>query len=102
MSDRDESLVASVARAVAERGDELRPEDQATVDLALRYAAQIDAAIGRGGQDATKGLYLGPHLLATLRELGCSPAGRVALAGGKKDEGGGNSKLAKIRASRGA
>lgn len=100
--ERDESLAASVARAVAERGAELKPEDDAAVDLALRYANAIDAAISRGGQDMTKGLYLGPHLLATLRELGCTPAGRVALVGKRDEAAGGKSKLAAIRAGRGA
>lgn len=41
--------------------------------LALKYAAQIDLGVDEGGQDATKALYLGPHLLKTLGELGLSP-----------------------------
>lgn len=101
MSEQDESLPASVARAVAARGREIKREDQATVDLAMRYALQIEAGITRGGQDATKALYLGPHLLKTLAELGCTPAGRVALASGVTGSGT-EGKLAARRAGRGA
>lgn len=100
MSDPVVSLVESVAQAVAARRAELRPEDEAAVDLAMRYALQIDAAVAAGGQEATKGLYLGPHLLATLRELGCTPVGRVAALGTPGKQAGG--KLAARRAGRGA
>lgn len=72
------SLPESVAAAVTEM-DWLTPADQAAVDLALRYAMQIEAGIARGGQDATRALYLGPHLLRTLAELGGTPGGRTAL-----------------------
>ncbi|QOV99521.1 terminase small subunit [Rhodococcus pyridinivorans] len=97
----DESLPASVARAIAARGAEITEEDGAAVDLAMRYALQIEQGVERGGQDATKALYLGPHLLKTLAELGCTPAGRLALKGlaEKKTAGG---KLAARRAGRSA
>jgi hypothetical protein len=98
VSEQDESLQASVARAVAARGTDVRDEDQAAVDLAMRYAYQIEAGVQAGGADATKALYLGPHLLKALAELGCTPAGRLAL-GGQKDEGP-SSKLASLRAGR--
>src|SRR5699024_5261074 len=68
MTDTDTTLADSVARAVA-RMSWLTDTDQATVDLAMRYAYQIDAALERGGQDATKGMHLGPHLLRTLDTL---------------------------------
>ena len=54
----------------------LTPADTAAAELALTYAEQIEAGIGHGGGDATKALYLGPHLLATLTALGATPAGR--------------------------
>ena len=98
---RDESLPASVARAVAARGTAIKPEDEATVDLAMRYALQIEQGIARGGQDATKALYLGPHLLKALAELGCTPAGRIAMLGSQPEAGPGG-KLAARRANRGA
>lgn len=96
-----ESLVESVARAVAARGAEVKPEDQAAVDLALRYALQIDQGVAAGGQNATKALYLGPHLLKTLGDLGCTPAGRLAMVKPVAGAAPG-SKLARIRAGRGA
>lgn len=74
--DQDNSLAASVARSVAARGGDVDASDQAAVDLAMRYAAQIDAGVEAGGQAATKALYLGPHLLKALDALGCTPAGR--------------------------
>lgn len=58
--------------------------DQAAVQLALVYAQRIDAVIESGeGQEVTKALYLGPHLLHTLRALGGTPAERRELAGGR-------------------
>lgn len=101
-TDKDESLPASVARAVAKRKLDkgITDADQAAVDLAMRYALQIEAGISRGGADATKALYLGPHLLKALAELGCTPAGRVALAGGAGGQVVGEGKLAARRASR--
>lgn len=68
-----DSLAASVLRSVKARGDDIGDKDQALVDLAVRYALQIDAGIKAGGQDATKALYLGPHLVKALERLGCTP-----------------------------
>lgn len=87
-------LTASVLAAV-EQMSWLQPTDQAAVDLALTYAARIDAALTEGeGQEVTKALYLGPHLLNTLRALGGAPAERKALA--VEEAVGG--KLAQLRA----
>lgn len=72
----------------------LAASDQATVDLALTYAGRIDAALsGDDPADATKALYLGPHLLNALRALGGAPAERKAL-GAEEVVGG---KLAQLR-----
>jgi hypothetical protein len=58
----------------------LKSTDQAAVDLALTYADRIDAAIAsESGPELTKALYLGPHLLNTLRALGGTPAERKLL-----------------------
>ncbi len=55
----------------------LRPSDRAAVDLAVAYARRIDLALKEGdGPEVTKALYLGPHLLNTLRALGGAPAER--------------------------
>ena len=75
MTSLAESVAASVSVMVW-----LKPSDQAAVDLALTYAARIDEALATAeGQEVTKALYLGPHLLNTLRALGGSPAERKAL-----------------------
>ena len=59
----------------------LRPSDRAAVELALAYARRIDGALVDGdGQEVTRALYLGPHLLNTLRALGGAPAERQTLA----------------------
>ncbi|QDQ97974.1 terminase small subunit [Tomitella fengzijianii] len=94
--DTDTGLAASTARAVA-RMTWLTDTDQATVDLAMRYAHQIDAALERGGQDATKGMHLGPHLLRALDTLGGTPAGRKAIESGDDSP---TSALARMRSAR--
>lgn len=87
------SLSDSVSTSV-EAMTWLKPSDQAAVDLALAYAARIDEALAEGeGQEVTKALYLGPHLLNTLRALGGAPAERKAL-GAEESVGG---KLAQLR-----
>lgn len=97
----DNSLVASVVRAVNARGSVITKADQATVDLAMRYAVQIDAGIEAGGQDATKALYLGPHLLRTLAALGCTPEARAEHGGGGAEVvASPRSKLAELKARR--
>ena len=58
----------------------LRSADGAAMELAREYAARIDEALEFGeGQEVTKALYLGPHLLNTMRDLGGTPTGRKAL-----------------------
>lgn len=54
--------------------------DDATIALARTYATRIDQAVSTGeGQEVTKALYLGPHLLNTMRALGGTPEARGAL-----------------------
>lgn len=100
MTNDDESirLTASVQTAVC-RMHWLADTDQAAVDLALTYAARIDEALEYGeGQEVTKALYLGPHLLNTLRALGGTPGDRKALAVEADVKG----RLGELRALRGA
>jgi hypothetical protein len=74
----------------------LRSADTAAMELARKYAARIDEALEYAeGQEVTKALYLGPHLLNTMRELGGSPQSRKAMQ--SSDPVGGA--LASIRAS---
>lgn len=58
----------------------LKPQDEAAVALAVRYAAAIDDGDG----DLAR---LGPPLLAALTALGATPAARAAIVrGGAPDE----------------
>ena len=78
----------------------LTPADQATVDLALRYAHQIEDAAKSGDEQlASKMLgWCGPHLHNTLKSLGGSPGERKSpdLAAPVKG------RLAELRAARSA
>lgn len=90
-------LVRAVRAAVAEM-PWLGPSDQAVVELALTYARRIDRALALpGGEDATKALYLGPHLLAALRALGGAPLERRELGPAERVGG----RLAELRALHG-
>lgn len=66
--------------------------DQATVELAATYARRIDQATAEfesgeiSSSDYTKVLYLGPHLLNTLKALGGSPEERQKLLAGRGEE----------------
>lgn len=83
-----ESVQASVS-AIAE------PRDQAAVDLALTYAAEIDSGEG----DLTK---LGPALLAALEALGLTPRARKAVKSDGQQPGANPlDQLAERRAGRG-
>lgn len=64
------------------------PKFAAMCELALTYAEQIDRGVAEGGQDATKALYLGPHLLKTLGELGLSPNPAVKRPVGRPPKSG--------------
>lgn len=81
----------------------LAPEDGAIVSAGRRIAEKIDAAAG--GMDPvaeTKALYLVPHLVNLLRELGATPAARAALKrAAAAKEGESRGKLADLRALRG-
>ena len=61
--------------------------DKAAVELARVYARRIDeATLKEEGQEVTKALYLGPHLLNTLRALGGTPDERMKMLATKGDE----------------
>lgn len=98
------SLEDAVLRSVESRGDSITESDEGLVSLAARYARQIDAGLESGGQEATKALYLGPHLVKALEVLGCSPSGRgeVGSSNGKSGprDNGGSDELTVLRAKR--
>ena len=77
----DSSLTSAVEAAVKAM-PWITDMDRGAVTLARAYAAQIDRVLTdkmireTDPQLITKALYLGPHLLNTLRELGGTPAGR--------------------------
>lgn len=55
--------------------------DEALIASCRQVARQIDHAVANGTSlEATKALYLLPHLWNGLRELGATPASRAALA----------------------
>jgi hypothetical protein len=59
---------------------ELVDADEALVASCRQVARQIDHAVANGTSlEATKALYLLPHLWNGLRELGATPAARAAL-----------------------
>lgn len=57
-----------------------KPEDEALIASGRRIAERIDTAAASGDPQAeTKALYLLPHLMNILRELGATPAARAEL-----------------------
>ncbi|NMW65992.1 hypothetical protein HHJ78_10900 [Mobiluncus mulieris] len=77
--------------------------DAALVEMARALARNIDYQVNYGsGLEATKALYLGPHLVNVLRELGATPAARDEIKkaindGGNAGRGGQVSQLEAFR-----
>lgn len=94
LRDAQQLLEPVVAEVVGKLS--LSPEDVAAAALAVRYAAEIDAAENRG--EAME--KLGPKLLTTLEALGATPAARARLKGGATSRA--ENRLAALRAARGA
>lgn len=75
--------------------DQLSAEvDAALIESGRKIAAQVDEAVDVGGQDATKALYLVPHLMNVLREMYATPKARLDAGIGKEDA---RDKLAEVR-----
>ncbi len=88
-----ESYDATIAALATE------PEDVALVASGRRIAERIDTAAASGDALAeTKALYLLPHLMNILRELGATPAARADLKAQAPND---SDKSAKLRALRG-
>ena len=70
--------------------DELGASDEAVIQSGRMIASQIDYATTHGtGQEVTKALYLMPHLMNVLDELGATPEARRRIkeaAGETKDQ----------------
>lgn len=76
------------------------PEDESIIASGRRIAERIDTAAASGDALAeTKALYLLPHLMNILRELGATPAARAELKA--KAKSGDTDKRAKLTALRG-
>lgn len=79
---------------------DIQSEDASLVASGRRIAERIDTAAASGDALAeTKALYLLPHLMNILRELGATPASRAELKA--KAPSGDNEKRAKLQALRG-
>lgn len=77
----------------------LEDEDEALIASGRRIAERIDTAAASGDALAeTKALYLLPHLMNILRELGATPAARADLKAQAKN--GDTEKRAKLQALR--
>lgn len=95
-------MVSAYDEAIADLP--LRAADKALVAAGRRLAGRIDAAAGSIDPTAeTKALYLIPHLLNVLRELGATPAARdeiVSRAPGAPAEGDAPAELSDLEAFR--
>lgn len=94
--EKRETLVEAFDRSVAAMSW-LEASDDGLVALGRTYAEQIDQVLQADDVDAqtkTKTLYLGPHLVNALRELGGSPGTRKEITQGEGAVGG---KLAQFR-----
>ena len=94
----DPETLEGTFRASVAAMDWLKDTDNALVRTGLEYARQIDKVIQDpevSATDKTKALYLGPHLINALKELGGTPGSRKDLTQGEGAIGG---KLAALRA----
>lgn len=91
----DQDLNGPLEKAVTSSVDNaswLADSDDATIELAKTYARRIDKGTREfdSGEltstDYNKVLYLGPHLLNTLRALGATPEERKSLTEGNDAE----------------
>ena len=107
LSERRERLVNPKTNAHALRkaydaairaNDEVDKVDGALVAAGRQIADRIDAAMAEErGENLTKAMYLMPHLMNVLKELGATPQSRKALKGDAEVQVGG--KLKTMRAN---
>lgn len=70
--------------------------DAALIESGRTIAARIQDAVDTAeGSELTKTLYLMPHLMNILREMGATPAARDAISGAKGERSDG--KLGELR-----
>lgn len=91
-----DGLVEAFERTVEANAQTDRKVDAALIESGRKVASRIqDAVDNEGGQEVTKALYLMPHLMNVLREMGATPMSRKDLEGQAK--GGSGGKLAQLR-----
>lgn len=96
---RGESILTEAFDATVAALDTL-PEDASIIASGRRIAERIDTAAASGDATAeTKALYLLPHLMNILKELGATPAARAAMKASAPS--GDQGKRAKLTALRG-
>jgi hypothetical protein len=79
---RTSTRCATPSTSTVELSKEIKDVDAGAVQLGREYADRIDEAIATSeGQELTKALYLGPHILGVFRELLATPAARAAPTG---------------------
>lgn len=81
-------LAAAFERSVKANADLKVDLDAGLVEVGRRIAAQIDKATAGvlPEQEATKALYLTPHLMNVLKEMFATPASRKAAGMAAADE----------------
>lgn len=71
-------------RDAIQANEDIGPKQKGFTALARAYAERIDEAIDEGGAEATKALYLGPHLASLMeKNLGMSLSSGGGSGGGK-------------------
>ncbi|WP_029153500.1 terminase small subunit [Microbacterium gubbeenense] len=99
IASRGESVMTNAFDSTVE-ALKTEPEDVSIIASGRRIAERIDTAAASGDALAeTKALYLLPHLMNILRELGATPAARADLKA--KAPNGNDEKRAKLTALRG-
>lgn len=76
----------------------VKPVDSALVAAGRTMAERIDDVMATGeGQEVTKALYLMPHLMNILKEMGATPASRGEVAATPTQKGGAGGKLGQLK-----
>lgn len=78
------------------KSKDVKDVDAGLIELGRQYADRIDEAMAHArGEELTKALYLGPHILGVLKEALATPASRAAASKDKEESV--NGKLAQLR-----
>ena len=83
---KQKGLLKAYEDSVKALADRLKPEDAALIQSGRMIASQIDYAVTHcTGIEVTKALYLMPHLMNVLRELGATPDARGTVQAAVKE-----------------